>query len=126
MTRLARERGGARLIAIVLIVAAVLIAATLVLRHEWDVKESLANRAIAGRTQPQVLSGRTYDARQKIQYGMSTGKVRALLGGPSSHFRTKTAGGTTDFIRWTYNYADGEILLDFRGGLVDRVEADFN
>jgi hypothetical protein len=69
-----------------------------------------------------VLSGRTYDHREKIRQGMAETDLGRALGAPSEKLESR---GEIVSGRWTYLYADGKIVVHLLDHRVADVETTF-
>ena len=85
------------------------------------------NAVIPGRTDlarqsRAVLSGKTYENREKIRQGMSQAALAAAVGDPSEKLESR---GDVVSGHWTYLYADGKIVILLRDGIVTEVVTTF-
>jgi hypothetical protein len=108
-----------RRIAVVVFAAAA--AAALLAGGIWVRRMGSSNVSLIGKG-GHARAGTTYAGREKIRRGMTQAELSAALGPPSFHFESK---GESSLSSWTYEYADGKIVVALRDGYVEDVRADF-
>ena len=79
-------------------------------------------RSDLARSSRGVLSGRTYDSRERIRQGMKERELSAAIGEPSERLESR---GQVVSGHWTYLYSDGKIVIKLRDGIVTEIETTF-
>ena len=79
-------------------------------------------RSDLARSSRGVLSGKTYESREKIRQGMKQADLSAAIGAPSEKLESR---GDVVSGHWTYLYSDGKIVIKLRDGVVTDVETTF-
>jgi hypothetical protein len=113
----AEQKTRRRLLAAVVIVPA-LLAAALWLPRWWEGRELSEARKIAG-VGSQLTTGSMTDARKKIDPGLTSDKIAAIIGKPG--FAVGTNGRETRHEIWTYYFSDGTMTVNLTDGTAVRI-----
>jgi hypothetical protein len=87
----------------------------------WENRTYRQVEAIAGVAAP-IRPGRIADARGKIDRGRTSADVVGAIGRPSLE---SASDGELKREIWTYYFADGTMIINLSGGVVERVGVTF-